>query len=196
MSALSVLAALTLAGCAGGLGGMITKAAPPTYDLAAAAHFPHHPRHPRGQLVIVQPNALAALDSDKIVVRPSPGETAAMSDAQWEDRLPKLVQARLLQSFENANWLKRVGRPADKIATDYVLVSDVRAFDISVGERSAVVEIAAKIVRQRTGRIMAARVFRAVVPAGDTMGAGAVAALNAAFAKVAREIVLWAARVV
>jgi len=41
--------------------------------------------------------ALAVLDSDKIVVRSAPGETAQFSDARWEDRLPKLVQARILQ---------------------------------------------------------------------------------------------------
>ena len=41
-----------------------------------------------------------------------------------------------------------------------------------------------------------ARVFRAVVPAAATEGPGAVAALNDAFVKVAREIVVWAARAV
>src|SRR5450830_710408 len=46
----------------------------------------------RGKLVIAEPTALAVLDSDKIVVRPAPGQTAQFSDAQWEDRLPKLVQ--------------------------------------------------------------------------------------------------------
>ena len=191
-----MLAALALAGCAGGLGGLITPTPPPAFDLAAAGSFPHHARQPRGQLVIAEPVALAALDGDRIVVRPRPGETAALSGAQWEDRLPKLVQARLLQSFENANWLRRVGLPADRIASDYVLVSELRAFDISVADHSAVVEIAVKIVRQSSGRIMTARVFRASVPALSTTGPAAVAALNDAFAQVAKQIVLWAARVV
>jgi ABC-type uncharacterized transport system auxiliary subunit len=43
-----------------------------------------------------------------------------------------------------------VGRPEDKLATDFVLVSNVRRFEISVADQSAVVEIAAKIVRERT----------------------------------------------
>lgn len=193
--ALSVLVASALGGCSS-LGGLISKSPPPTYDLAAAQNFPRHGRSLRGQLIIAEPAALAALDGDKIVVRPAPGETAALGDAQWEDRLPKLLQARLLQSFENASLLRRVGRPADKIATDYALVSTVRAFEIAAAERSAVVEIAVKIVRERTGRIVTARVFRAVVPAASTEGPAAVAALNAAFVKVAREIVVWAARAV
>jgi cholesterol transport system auxiliary component len=128
------------------------------------------------------------------VVRPQPGETAALDDAQWEDRLPKLIQARLIQSFENANRLRRVGRPEDKLATDFVLVSNVRRFEISVADQSGVVESSAKIVRGRTGRIMSARVFRAVVRAQATRGEGAVAALNEAFVKVATQMVLWSTR--
>jgi cholesterol transport system auxiliary component len=87
-----------------------------------------------------------------------------------------------------------VGRPEDKLATDFVLVSNVRRFEISVADQSAVVEIAAKIVRERTGRIMSARVFRALVSAPATRGGGAVAALKKAFVKFATQVVLWSTR--
>jgi cholesterol transport system auxiliary component len=169
---------------------------PAAYDLTAAKDFPHRSRAARGQLVIAEPVALSAHDSDKIVVRPAPGEAAQLGGVQWEERLPKLMQARLVQSFENASRLRAVGRPGDKIAVDFVLVTEVRAFEVSAADGTAVVEIAAKIVRERTGRIMAARVFRATVPAASIEGANAVAALNEAFAKVATQLVLWASQVV
>ena len=172
------------------------KGSMPAYDLAAANDFPHRTRPARGQIVIAEPVTLGPFDGERIVVRPSPGETTQLGDAQWEDRLPKLMQARIVQSFENANRMRAVGRPTDKIAADFALMSDIRAFEISVADGTAVVEIAAKIVRERTGRIIAARVFRATVPAASSEGAGAVAALNEAFAKAARELVLWAAHVV
>jgi len=190
---MSVLLASVVSGCSGG-NGLFSKTPPPAYDLVAARYFHHRVGHPRGQLIVTEPTALAAFEDDKVVVRPQPGETAALNDAQWEDRLPKLIQARLIQSFENANRLRRVGRPEDKLATDFVLVSNVRRFEISVADQSAVVEISAKIVRERTGRIMSARVFRAVVPAPATRGEGAVAALNEAFVKVATQVVLWSTR--
>jgi cholesterol transport system auxiliary component len=192
---LSVLVACALSGCSG-LGSLVTKSPPPAFDLAAARDFPHHGRNLRGLLIVAEPTALSALDGDRIVVRPAPGEAAALPDAQWQDRLPKLVQARLVQSFENANLMRRVGLPADKLAGDYVLVSALRAFDLSAADQSAVVEIAVKIVGERSGRIGAAHVFRATVPAPSMEGPAAVAALNAAFAKVAKEIVLWTARTV
>jgi cholesterol transport system auxiliary component len=190
---MSVLLASVVSGCSGG-NGLFSKNPPPAYDLVAARYFHHRVGHPRGQLIVTEPTALAAFEDDKVVVRPQPGETAALDDAQWEDRLPKLIQARLIQSFENANRLRRVGRPEDKLAIDFVLVSNVRRFEISVADQSAVVEISAKIVRERTGRIMGARVFRAVVPAPATRGKGAVAALNEAFIKVATQVVLWSTR--
>jgi len=194
-SACAVALALALAGCAG-VGGIVGKTPATAYDLVAAKHFPHRSRPARGQLIIAEPTALAPYDSEKIVVRPAPGEAAQLGDAQWEDRLPKLMQARIVQSFENASRLRTVGKPIDKLATDFVLVTELRAFEVSVADGNAVMEIAAKIVRERTGRIMAARVFRVTVPAVSTDGAGAVAALNEAFGKAATQLVLWAARVV
>ena len=194
--ALTLACGLALAGCSGGLGGLSVKSTPTAYDLSAVEDFPRHARAARGQLVIAEPVALSAYDGEKIVVRPNPGEAAQMGDAQWQDRLPRLIQTRILQSFENASRVRAVGRPADKIAGDFVLMTELRAFEISVADGSAVVEIAAKIVRDRTGRIMAARVFRASVPVAGHEGAPAAAALNEAFGKLTRELVLWAARVV
>jgi cholesterol transport system auxiliary component len=189
---------LVLGGCAGGLGGGLGglggKSPPTAYDLDAVHDFPRHGRSARGQLAIAEPVALAVYDGDKIVVRPSPGEAAVMAGVQWQDRLPKLMQARILQSFENDGRLRAVGRPADKIASDYVLTSEIRAFEISVSDHSAVVEIAAKIVGDRSGRIVAARVFRATMPLDATDGAPAIAALDDAFGKVTRELVLWTTR--
>lgn len=192
---LALALAVALAACSGG-GGLFSKAPPAAYDLAAARDFSRGSGAARGQLVIAEPTALAGYETERIVVRPTPGEAAQLGDAQWQDRLPRLMQARMIQSFENASRLRAVGKPSDKIATDFAMVTEVRAFEISVTDRAAVVELAVKIVRERTGRIIAARVFRATVPAEALEGAGAVAAINEAFVKVAREIVLWAARLV
>lgn len=196
LSVVTTVLALALAGCAGGVGSLLTKAPATVYDLSAAKAFPHHAGRARGQLVIAEPSAFGPLDGDKILVRPTPGQAAALGDAQWADRLPKLVQARLLQSFENATRLRTVGRPSDKIATDFALLTELRSFEISVADGTAVVEIAVKIVSERGGRIIAARVLRATVPTGAPEGAAAVAAINEAFVQVATQLVMWVAKVV
>jgi cholesterol transport system auxiliary component len=147
-------------------------------------------------LIVPEPSALAILDTDRVMVRLAGGETAQLGNAQWEDRLPKLLQARIVQSFENGHRLRAVGKPGDKLTADYQLVIDVRAFQISADTGTAEVEIAAKIVGERTGRIGAARVFKVSVPAEATEGPAAIAAINAAFNKVVTDMVIWASRYV
>jgi cholesterol transport system auxiliary component len=185
--------ALTLGGCAA-LG--ISAPPPSTFDLIA----PKSARiagGARGQLVVGEPTAIAVLDTEKIVVRPTAGEVAHLAGVQWSDRLPKLLQARIVQSFENISRIKAVGRPGDRLTPDYQLVLDVRAFNIAATtEPFAEVEIGAKIVTDKEGRVIAAKVFRATVPTPTTEGAAAVSAVNAAFGQAAADIVQWAARVI
>ena len=183
--------ALFASGCSS-LGGGV----PPTYDLTAPSHFPGL-RGARGQLLVQDASAIGVLDSDKIVVRPTIGEFAALTNAQWVERLPRLVQVRLIQTFENARRNRAVGRPGERIAGDYQLVLDIRSFEIAASEGPlAEVIIGAKIVGDRSGRIVAGRVFSARVPTSATQGSAAVAALDAAWGRVAVDIVLWTSRII
>lgn len=169
----------------------------PTYDLTAPEAPARFGRGGRGQLIVAEPAALAILDTDRVVIRPARGQVAQLAGAQWSDRLPKLMQARVVQSLENANRLRGVGRPGDRIAADYQLVMDVRAFNIAItSEPVAEVEISAKIIADRAGRIVSARVFRASVPAASAEGPEAVRAIDEAFGRVVSEMVAWASRVV
>jgi cholesterol transport system auxiliary component len=190
-ASLAVLA-LLLGGCAAiGLG----PPPPSTFDLIA----PKSARiggGARGQLVVPEPTAIAVLDTERVVVRPTAGEVAHLAGVQWSDRLPKLLQARIVQTFENISRIRAIGRPGDRLTPDYQLVLDIRAFNIAATtEPFAEVEIGAKIVADKEGRVVAAKVFRATVPTPTTEGAGAVSAVNAAFGRAAVDIVQWAARV-
>ena len=190
---LVVTAGLTVSACGGGL-----FSSPPTaFDLTAPRDFPSSGRAPRGQLIVVEPTAVSILDSEKVMVRSASGEVTQLPDVQWSDRLPRLLQARMVQAFENANRLRSVGRPGERLAADYQLLTDVRAFQMSVsGENVAEVEIAAKIVSERSGRIVAARVFRVRVPVGAGGAGPAVAAIDQAFGRMVTEMVLWATALV
>jgi cholesterol transport system auxiliary component len=58
------------------------------------------------------------------------------------------------------------------------------------------VVIAAKIVGDRSGRIVAGKVFQARVHARDSKGAPAIAALDEAWHQVAAEIVHWTSTII
>ncbi|MGL5117487.1 MAG: ABC-type transport auxiliary lipoprotein family protein [Beijerinckiaceae bacterium] len=175
------LSTLALAGCGGG-------PAPSTFDLSST-----RPRASgRGAtLVVAEPTAVSALDSERIVVKAATGELTYLPRAQWSDRLPRLVQARLIQSFENAGRVA-VGRPVDRLSGAFNLVLDIRAFEAREASRDAVVEIAAKLVTAAGGEVRAARLFAAAVPVGGIDGQGVSRALDAALARVLADIVGWA----
>ena len=107
------------------------------------------------------------------------------------ERLPRLLQTRLLQSFENARLLRFVSRPDGRVVAQYSLNTEIRRFDMDLSRGEAVVEISVKLVEEGAGRIAAAKIFNARAPvAGDD---AAPAALDAALGEVMGQIVLWTA---
>ncbi|MBY0532827.1 MAG: ABC-type transport auxiliary lipoprotein family protein [Xanthobacteraceae bacterium] len=195
---LCVALAFSVSACSGGvLGGLIgTGSNPtPTFDLSAPTNFGTLPPRARGLLAVEQPTALQILDTEKIVISPNPGEVAYLSDAQWVDRLPKLMQARIVQSFENSTRIRAVAKTQDRVSADYVLVIDVRQFGIVAYDGpQAVVELSVKIVYQRGGRIAAGTVLTSRVAAGGTSGQAATLALDQAFSDVLVQMVKWTSR--
>lgn len=182
---LLLLASLTLTGCGGG-------ATPTTYDLSAPRDFGKL-RGSRAAIVVNEPTAVQTLDSDRVIVKDSTGALSFLGGAQWADRVPKLVQVRLLQTFENGSRIASVSRPGERIVPDYQLNTDIRAFNIEAGSGSAVVEITAKLVTDKTGHIQRAKLFTARVPAAGGDAGKAAQALDQALSQVLIEIVRWAA---
>ena len=166
-----------------------------TYDLSAPRTFPPREKVVRAQLVVPEPGAPIALDTQRIVPRPTSAEGAGFADAQWSDTIPKLVQARIIQALDNSGYLGAVSRPMEGLAADYQLLIDIRAFQLSgaPGE-PAEIEVAAKVLGNG-GRIVAGKVFAAKVVPASTEVRGAVAALNEAFGKAAVELAVWVADV-
>jgi cholesterol transport system auxiliary component len=186
MTALVPALGLGLAACG-------SKAVNDTFDLTASVSEIATPASARNrQLLVADPSALKALDSEQILVRVSGAEIQYLSQSQWSDRLTRVVQSKLVEAFENTNRLGGVGKPGQGLAIDYQLITDVRAFEISAeGADRGVVEISAKLLNDRNGTVRAQRVFRAEVPSSGTDNAAYVAALDRAFARVTADIVGW-----
>jgi len=161
------------------------------YDLAAPKGFPPIEKTIKQQMVVPDPSAILAFDTQKILIRAADGTFSSIEDAQWADNLPKLMQARILQSFENAHQLSSVSRPNDQLEGAYRLELGIRNFQISLTPAPvAVVEFSARILDGK-GNVVGARLFQASSPANNTQAADAIAALNAAFSKTAQELVIW-----
>jgi phospholipid/cholesterol/gamma-HCH transport system substrate-binding protein len=164
---------------------------PATYDLTAANGFPASQKTISAKLVVPDPQAILVYDTQKILVRTAQGTYSNLEGAQWADNLPKLMQARVLQSFENAHQLKSVSRPGDQTEGVYRLELGVRNFQISLEPTpTAVVEFSARLLNDK-GDVAGARTFSVSVPAKSEQAADAVSALNAAFSNAAGELVTW-----
>lgn len=187
--AIAICTATLLSSCSS----LLSKPAPDTYDITAPTTFPNLKGKSRAQILILEPSALKVLDSDQIVIKPNAATVQYLAKSQWADRVPKVVQAKLIETFENTDRVKAIAKPGEGLVIDYQIVSNVRAFQANVvnGTSKAQVAISVKLVSDRTGKVVRSNVFNEVVPLSSTDPLDVVTAIDAAFDKVARDIVAW-----
>ena len=176
-------------------GGGTANAPQAVYDLTAPTQFAGIASAPRGQLTVAEPTALIVFETRKFLVRPNPSEDPSFAKAEWSDNVPRLLQAKIIQSFENAGLAQAVARPGDGVAADKQLTIDIRKFQISAfRDPMAEIEFAARLLSDN-GRVVEAKVFRASVPLTAMNASSAAAALDQAFGACATELVNWAASI-
>jgi phospholipid/cholesterol/gamma-HCH transport system substrate-binding protein len=171
-------------------GGGSSKHTATVYELAAPA-MAALDKAPSAQLTVSEPTAVVSFDTQKILYTSGSGETVPAENGQWSDSLPKLLQAKIIQTFENAGYM-RVVRAADNLPSDHQLLLDLRRFHVSVApERIAEVEFTAKIVDG--SQVAEGRMFRAAVSVRGDGAAAAAAGLSEAFGQAAPALVKWVA---
>lgn len=180
---------LSLTGCAAVIGG---SDAPDIYSLSAPRTVAKAGRPSGAQLLIPAPHAIAALDTENIAVVTDGISITYYGGAAWSDRVPKLLQRKVIETFQNSDGVRAVGQPGEGLLIDYQVALDIRSFQLDVdGQRVATVEFAAKIINDRNGRVLATRTFRAEAPASSDQTADAVAAIDRAAEKCLVDLVQW-----
>lgn len=184
------LSALLLPGCAALPGG--GPAPLDTYDLTARSVEAPGPRKTRTQVLVAEPTAIKVLDGENVVIRPSATSIEFLAGAQWADRLPRVVQARLIETLQATDRLGGVGRPGEGLAIDYQVVVDIRAFEVRLdGSPRAEVSLHVKILNDRNGIVRTSRTFVASAPVSGNGNAAYVAAIDGAFTQATGELVRW-----
>ncbi len=191
----ALAALLMLGGCSSLL---VSEPAPLDTFALTAPSVQTQRRASRIQLLIAEPQALKGLDGQNIVVRTGPAEVQFLSGAQWSDRLPALVQARLVEGFQRTGRFAGVGRPGEGLAIDYQILTDIRDLAIVdvAGGRRAHVEIAVSILNDRNGTVRRQETFEASVPVAGAANADYVRALDNGFGAVSGEIIAWVAQAI
>lgn len=168
------------------------KANVPIVDLLPVQKFPGLTKIPEGQLAVPEPDVVGSVFNDQVAVMTPSGDRSTAIDAKWPDTLSRVFQSRVVQSFENAGYMKVMGHQPDSLKVDYQLMIDLRSFQIVASDSpTAEISFSAKIVSD-SGQILGAKLFSASVPAVIADEASVAAALNNAFDKVVGELVVWA----
>lgn len=146
------------------------------------------------QLSVARPIANPLLDSNRIAVRPEPGQFQVYKNAAWADDAPSLVQNALLRGFEDSRRIIAVGRPGSPLRPDYVLDLDLRHFETVYADAGAPkvrIELQARLIAVRGNRVVAARRFVAEqAPSGVEVPAVA-AAFETALGRLVGDVVGW-----
>jgi phospholipid/cholesterol/gamma-HCH transport system substrate-binding protein len=167
-----------------------TPAQKMTYDLRAPQNLGPAGKAIKGQLAIPEPSAVAMLETQRFLFSPAK-DYPGFADVLWADSIPKLLQARLIEGFENYDIAHAPLRVADIGQTDFQLLIDVRRFRIATdSEPTAEIGLSARIV-DKNGKVIASRLFEDGERFDKVEPAAAVAAFNDAFGRMAKDMVGW-----
>jgi cholesterol transport system auxiliary component len=83
----------------------------------------------RAGLAIALPSAPQSLDTDRIALTRGPTRFEYYAESIWTDRLPALLNALLVESFENSGRVSDVERDTYAMTRGYVLQTDIREFE-------------------------------------------------------------------
>lgn len=197
----ALVLALVLAGC-GGLGTLSRVSTPnDLYALTPKSTFAGDLPSIRSQIVVEEPTATAAVNTDQIAVFPTPLQVQYLPRARWVDRAPLIVQALLIESFENTGKVPAVGRSTVGLRADYVVITDIREFQALVRTNEAGnetlevnVRLNIKIIDEYEDHIIASSSFEKirVSPSDDALELAT--AFDAALGSAMRNAVEWSIR--
>ena len=81
-------------------------------------------------LAIEEPVPTGGLGTDRIAVRPSPLELQYFSKVRWAERVPRMIQTLLIQSFQDSGAFPAVTRQPIGLHRGHSLRTELRAFEV------------------------------------------------------------------
>jgi cholesterol transport system auxiliary component len=146
------------------------------------------------QLTLSPPTAGRMVDSQRIAVRPTPGELQVYKGAVWAKSPSEQVTDTVLHALEDSGKIPAVARQGSGITADYKLVMDLRRFEADYAGATvpkATIEVSAKLLHASDQDIVASHVFLQAVPAAGTDVAAVTQAFDQALGMIGRDMGGW-----
>ena len=164
-----------------------------TFELTPLAAGAVASARGRRHLEVALPTSTGAFSSDRIVIKPTPLQVQSLPEARWVNETTEHVQLLLVRSLANSGRFALVTAEGSGPSPDYVLMTDLRAFQAEVDADSTTVVIRTRmsLLRDSDGKVLASRSFENVSAASDTSAELIVAAFDAAMTQQLTDIVNW-----
>ena len=192
---LSGITLLTMTGCASLLG---PGPAPHLYRVTPETTYPANLPHLSGQLLVVVPLAPAGLDTERIALSRSAVSIDYFADSEWIDRVPRMVQTALLDSFESSKVITAIDRESIGLRADVILKTDIRHFEALYDSRDGAPEvwvaISTRLVDPSSRDVVAHASFEHRERAKGNDIPQIVLAFDEALGVVMEDIVVWTLR--
>ncbi len=167
--------------------------APQIYNLTASQNSAGEQGATEWRLLVEEPDASRAIDTDRIAVRLSPVEISYYEGARWSDRAPRLMQSLLIESLDNSGALQHVCRTGTGINAQYAVKTNLLAFYAEAGSArpTVVVKMKLTLLNRSKAQIIASRIIEASKAAEGRETKEVILAFNEAAGEVLRNAVAW-----
>ncbi len=167
---------------------------PRIYEISPAPVFEPDLPAVSWQLVVEEPFAASAVNTDRIAARTGEFEYAYYADVRWSDRTPRMVQTVLVESFENSGRITAVGRQSIGLRSDYELKSELREFQVHLHKGAPPlvwIQMTFKLVDQPSAQIVASMTADGRAHAADDRMETIIKAFDEALGTVMQGAVAW-----
>jgi cholesterol transport system auxiliary component len=147
------------------------------------------------QLLVDVPIAPAEIDTDRIVLQPTPYTVDKFANAAWPDRATVMVQTLLVESFESTGKITAIARESVGLRADYILKPELRKFtavyDTPTGPPIVSIILNARLVKMPERAIIAQKTFDHRERASRNEMEAIVEAFDGALGKILKRTIEW-----
>lgn len=147
-------------------------------------------------LAVAEPSAERTLDTNRLAVVTNGINVDYVALAFWIDRAPSMLQTLIVQSFRNSGRITQVGTTRDRLRADFLLSSDLRAFQLNRGNGQDQIRVRLDVQLLRMPQrdpVGSESIAADALPAGSGVDA-AVGAFDEATGRVLKDLVAWTLR--
>ncbi len=145
-------------------------------------------------MIVEEPMAERAIDTDRIMLKPSQLEIQYIGGARWSDRAPSMIQDHMIESFETSGQFAYIGRENSGLLPNYELKSELQDFQVETfggGGPRVVAKLSFKVVRYPSSRIVSTQVFGVEVPIVSKRITKIVDGFDQAVDQIVNEAIAW-----